>query len=97
MQKEKRRRNPKETHRYTYSYVSIRLRTALGSFSVLTDPAPLARLEIELQYKVLKADRLDAIASFFACEDIISQTNVLCQEEFEKMFEKCFPLIEMLK
>ena len=38
---------------YCYPF-SIQFRTVLGGFSVLTDPAPLARLEIVFQYSVFR-------------------------------------------
>ena len=41
---------------YCYSF-SIQFRTVLGGFSVLTDPAPLARLEIVFQYSVFNLSR----------------------------------------
>ena len=41
-----------------YCYpVSIQFRTVLGGFSVLADPAPLARLEIYLHYSVFNLSR----------------------------------------
>jgi hypothetical protein len=38
---------------YCYPF-SIQFHTVLGGFSVLTDPAPLARLEIVFQYSVFR-------------------------------------------
>lgn len=42
---------------YCYPF-SIQFRTVLGGFSVLTDPAPLARLEIVFQYSVFHRKQL---------------------------------------
>ena len=43
--------------------VLTRFRTVLGGFSVLTDPAPLARLEIGLRYSVFKLPRRSPLST----------------------------------
>lgn len=59
------RRNKKAPHKIELRQriVLTRFRTALGSFSVLTDPAPLARLEIVSRYSVFNLSRRSPLST----------------------------------
>ena len=63
---------------YCYPF-SIQFRTVLGGFSVLTDPAPLARLEIVF-----------SIQFFIGNSSYSSSRQHDCNRSFSQMQELCF-------
>ena len=62
---------------YCYPF-SIQFRTVLGGFSVLTDPAPLARLEIVFQYSVFRRKIIYNSSRQHDCNCTFSKKQGLC-------------------